>query len=53
MVGGLLVPFMKRHIFQRILLYCVGLGVGTLASAGCLVLLPEVKHISHVVTKPV
>lgn len=41
MVGGCMVPFMKMDLFRRILMYCIGLGVGTIASAGCLVLIPE------------
>lgn len=41
MEGSCMVPCMKRRFFQRILMYCVGLGVGTMACAGTLVLIPE------------
>ena len=43
MEGSCMVPCMKRRFFQRILMYCVGLGVGTMACAGTLVLIPEVS----------
>ncbi|WAR02948.1 S39AE-like protein [Mya arenaria] len=40
-VGAFFTPIMDHRYFQRVLLYCVALAVGTLASTGLLVLIPE------------
>ncbi|KAL4225778.1 hypothetical protein ACF0H5_016467 [Mactra antiquata] len=46
-VGGLMTPFMKHRFFQRLLLFCVALAVGTLGATGMLVLIPESMDLTH------
>lgn len=45
-VGGFMAPFMKTAFFQKLLLFCVALAVGTLAATGFLVLIPESMHLT-------
>ncbi|XP_052798782.1 metal cation symporter ZIP14-like [Mya arenaria] len=46
-VGAFFTPIMDHRYFQRVLLYCVALAVGTLASTGLLVLIPESMHLTE------
>ena len=39
-----MIPFMKRKVYQRLLMFCVGLAVSAMASTGTMILLPEVPY---------
>ncbi|XP_052222495.1 metal cation symporter ZIP14-like [Dreissena polymorpha] len=45
-VGAIFTPFMDHRYFQRVLLFCVALAVGTLCATGMLVLIPESMHLT-------
>ena len=39
--GAIVLPFMKKKFYKQLLIFMVGLAVGSLAASGLLVLVPE------------
>lgn len=44
--GAIVLPFMKSSFYKHILMFMLGLAVGSLAGSGLLFLIPEVHHVN-------
>ncbi|OWF56005.1 zinc transporter ZIP14-like [Mizuhopecten yessoensis] len=48
LAGAMVLPFMKRAVYRQLLIFMIGLAVGTLAANGLLVLIPEALGLMYI-----